>query len=220
MPDCPRPASAAENPYDRLPDDKRAPLLAAAMREFSANGYSQASLNRIIGAVGMSKSSFYHFFSNKADLFCHTFSQALEPVLNVAQTLEVQALGRETFWPVLAQVAEQLAQVVDDQPDVMAAGRMFYRAWEDPEGRAIAQELLGQLAEWLRAALRHGQALGVLRDDLPESLTLDLVLGAGMAMDRWVLANWDDLDEAERARLPATGLDLMRRILEPPATTH
>ena len=33
------------------------------------SGYEGASLNRIIRACGMSKSSFYHYFENKQELF-------------------------------------------------------------------------------------------------------------------------------------------------------
>src|SRR5699024_2488397 len=40
--------------------EKRAELIAAAAREFASRTYEEASLNRIIGSCGLSKSSFYH----------------------------------------------------------------------------------------------------------------------------------------------------------------
>lgn len=44
-------------------------LLAAAAGEFAAHGFEQASLNTVIRACGMSKSSFYHYFDSKKALF-------------------------------------------------------------------------------------------------------------------------------------------------------
>ena len=44
-------------------------LLRAAADEFAQAGYEQASLNRIIRACGMSKSSFYHYVDSKEQLF-------------------------------------------------------------------------------------------------------------------------------------------------------
>lgn len=48
---------------------RREHLLAAALHEFSAHGYAQASLNRILAAAGMSKGQLYHHFGSKEGLY-------------------------------------------------------------------------------------------------------------------------------------------------------
>ncbi|WP_286300434.1 TetR/AcrR family transcriptional regulator [Microbacterium suwonense] len=46
----------------------RRALIEATVAEFAAAGYEGASLNRIIRAAGISKSSFYHAVGSKAEL--------------------------------------------------------------------------------------------------------------------------------------------------------
>ncbi|MGH3660115.1 MAG: TetR/AcrR family transcriptional regulator, partial [Micromonosporaceae bacterium] len=52
-----------------LPPERRRNLLDTAAREFARSGFERASLNRIIRVCGMSKSSFYHYFTSKDALF-------------------------------------------------------------------------------------------------------------------------------------------------------
>ena len=92
---------------------------------------------------------------------------------------------------------------------------MFYRSREDPEGQVLTDDFLGEFSTWISGLLRLGQALGAFRDDLPESLLIDLILSMGMAMDRWMLEHWDDLDDAQRMRFSQAGFDLLRRVLAP-----
>src|SRR5699024_2529582 len=53
----------------RLDPAKRQKLVLLAAEEFAAHGLASASLNRVLAAAGMSKSSFYHLLASKQDLF-------------------------------------------------------------------------------------------------------------------------------------------------------
>jgi TetR/AcrR family transcriptional regulator len=44
-------------------------LLEAALQEFAAQGYQQASINTILQKAGMSKGQFYYHFGNKEKLY-------------------------------------------------------------------------------------------------------------------------------------------------------
>jgi AcrR family transcriptional regulator len=50
--------------------------LSASRRFIAAHGFEQASLNAIIRACGMSKSSFYHYFGSKEALFDRVVEEA------------------------------------------------------------------------------------------------------------------------------------------------
>lgn len=76
----------SEHPSHKLPNDKRIRLFQVSSGEFVSFGFKQASLNRIISEVGMSKSSFYHYFANKEDLFRQTLEYVLKPVLDLHET--------------------------------------------------------------------------------------------------------------------------------------
>ena len=55
--------------FYRLPDEKRARLLASAYREFTQHTYEKTSINRILDDAKIPKGSFYQYFDDKSDLF-------------------------------------------------------------------------------------------------------------------------------------------------------
>ncbi|HFQ15164.1 MAG TPA: TetR/AcrR family transcriptional regulator, partial [Rhodobacteraceae bacterium] len=185
----------------KLPADKRAHLFRVASNEFAAHGFARASLNRIIGEVGMSKSSFYHYFDNKSDLFRQTFSDAVAPIMKLPQTIDIDALTSETLWPTVTSAMAQGMQIAQDRPEIITAGRMFYKSREDPEGAALTGEYLGAISAWTLQLIRRGQAVGVFRDDLPDDLIIDMLMAMGMTMDRWILLQWESFDVARRMQL-------------------
>ena len=204
-----------DHPSSRLPADKRHRLFQIASGEFAANGFTQASLNRIISQMGMSKSSFYHYFSNKSDLFKQTFLYGAAPVFDLNHQLEVEAPNAEDVWPSIEKLAMQVVPIVHASPMVITAGRMFYRSREDADGKALTEELLAQFTNWTSRQLQHGQKLGVFRNDLPESLLIDLILSMGMSMDQWIITHWDELSDTDKLQLTTAGFDLLKRLLSP-----
>jgi len=55
--------------FERLSEDKRARILAAAKRAFAAAGFTGANINKIAEAAGISVGSMYKYFRTKEDLF-------------------------------------------------------------------------------------------------------------------------------------------------------
>ena len=53
----------------RLAPEKQEKLLAAAVREFTAQPYHEASINSIIREAGIPRGSFYMYFRDKGGLF-------------------------------------------------------------------------------------------------------------------------------------------------------
>ena len=54
--------------YENLPQEKKERLISAALNEFRQYPYHESSINRIIHSCGISRGSFYTYFSNKTDL--------------------------------------------------------------------------------------------------------------------------------------------------------
>ena len=63
--------------FENLEPDKQQRLIDSAAEEFAAKGYDAASLNRILELAGMSKSSLYYYFDDKADLFTTLVDRSL-----------------------------------------------------------------------------------------------------------------------------------------------
>jgi len=205
----------AEHPSEKLAIEKRARLFSVASAEFAQHGFAQASLNRIISEIGMSKSSFYHYFDSKTDLFTQTLNQSMAPFIAARDSFDIDLITAETFWPTVQMMTREMAHMANRSPEMVMVGKMFYRSRENPEEQALTTELMTLTTEWMAALIRRGQVLGLLRTDLPESFVIDMLMSLGMATDRWLLAHWEDFTDEERLALNEKAFDLFVRVLDP-----
>jgi len=93
-------------------------------------------------------------------------------------------------------------------------GRMFCRLCGDPEKAAPTGRIYQGARRWLGQLILRGQELGVVRTDLPDSLLIDSAMGLGEALDRWVVAHWDDYTPEERIDMAHQHMGLFRGLLE------
>ncbi len=203
-----------EHPSDKLSEEKRAQLFTIASGEFAAKGFAQASLNRIISEIGMSKSSFYHYFENKTDLYRQTLNQAMAPFLEARGSFDLGLLTAKNYWPTSQIMMQEMAKMTNSSPEVVMVGRMFYRSLENPEERELTRDIMAESTDWLTSLLRRGQDLGTLRDDLPSGLMIDMLMALGMSIDRWLLIHWDELSDEDRLKLNSKSFELFKRMLE------
>lgn len=190
-------------------------LLETAAAEFATAGYERASLNRIIRARGMSKSSFYHYFDAKEALFDAVVREAARELAAELAIPPPSALVGPDFWDRIAALFDRLLALAARPGLPVDLWRLFYLpdAPATP-GSALAEVQSGMTA-WLDETLAAGRASGAIRADLPPSLQADLAISVLRAMDEWTLRHLDELDESERARLASAQLGALRRLLAP-----
>jgi hypothetical protein len=61
----------------------------------------------------------------------------------------------------------------------------------------------------------RGQALGIVRTDLPADLLLALVMAVDDVHDQWLLQQWPNRDSMALEALVQRMVDVWRRLLEP-----
>lgn len=201
--------------FDNLDPDKQQRLIDSAAEEFAAKGYDGASLNRILERSGMSKSSLYYYFDDKADLFTTLVDRSLAFLFREIGGFDDSRLTQENFWDEMEAFARRFIQLANRNAWYMKMGRMFYRLRSDPAHSAPTERSFAAARRWLTDLLRKGQSLGAVRTDLPETLLVDAAMGLGEALDLWVLKNWDALPEQARLRMAADQVGLFRRLLAP-----
>ncbi|QOR70343.1 TetR/AcrR family transcriptional regulator [Ruania alkalisoli] len=170
------------NPLDRLDPERRATLVRAAADEFASAGLEGASLNRIIRACGMSKSSFYHLFESKQDLVDLVIGDLTE---QVRAGLDVPAPDSfaENFWEGVEGFLARLERDLVAHPDALLLGRLFYAA--PPQGAQAG--VVAEISGWVARVLQVGREAGAVRADLPPELQLHLVMAVLRAMDEWAV---------------------------------
>lgn len=72
-------------PGDRTDEQqRRATIQSAAIREFSARGFTGTSMANIADAAGMSRPALYQYFENKAAIFAAAFAALMEDAVDRA----------------------------------------------------------------------------------------------------------------------------------------
>jgi AcrR family transcriptional regulator len=201
----------------KLDDDARRRILETAAEEFAAKGFDGTSLNQLIARLGISKGSFYYYFDDKADLFITVIDHTWRTMMP-EHGVDLAALDRDDYWSAIEAVMREAHSRVHDNPWLVGMGRLFYNPPDVPDIRAKLGEILEQARAWQAELIRRGQAIGVVRDDLPVDLLLALLVGADEAADRWFVSHWNELDDAEIDRLFTEIFAVFRRMLEPPPT--
>lgn len=206
------------HPSDRLPPKRRERLFRLAGEEFASRGFEHASLNRIIAAAAMSKSSFYHYFENKADLFRRTVEHVLAPFMDGFEQMDFSTLQADTFWPTVRAMVRESTAVFDRSPEMILVSNMVVRAMENPQESEMTRGLVETETRWLGELIRRGQALGLVREDMPEDLLIAVLIGASTAFDRWFVAQWETLSAARRLELAESLVDVYVQLLSPPGS--
>lgn len=209
--------------FSKLDAAAQAQLLDAALNEFAARGFAQASIASICEAGGISRGRLYYYFADKEDLFVAVLERSFSHAFEDYETFDYEALSAETYWPVLRQRALENARNCVTRPEEVQLWRTFQESFRGGPQQSERVELL--LRRWkapIRRVLDRGRTLGVIREDLDPELLSKLVDAVDVVLDSWGLAQFDtdaDLQTPEmRARVAShveTILDLHQRIMAP-----
>jgi AcrR family transcriptional regulator len=181
--------------FTKLPPQQQQQILRAALDEFAAHGFHDASLNRIIEAAGISKGSMYYYFDGKPDLYAYVARMELGTlIMDVGPPPDLGATDADGFWSVLEDYYLRLMLALAKSPQLAALLRGWAAAAKNTEFQAAQGELEQESVPFVEQALAAGQRVGAVRDDVPGSLLIAVVMGMGEAMDFWLLAAQPDAD--------------------------
>lgn len=194
---------------------RRQMLLEVAAREFAAAGYERASLNKIISACRISKSSFYHYFDSKVALFDTVVNEAAEAMGRELRAPDPQQLAVSDFWDRIAQLFCHLVTLAARREWYVDFGKLFYLPDAPVEQSRALRQAVARMSAWLEEALAAGRASGAVRVDLPKSLQVDLTLAVLRSMDSWSLRHMHEIDADRSQALMEAQFDTLRRLLAP-----
>lgn len=210
--------NAMSRRLDKLDAERQKRLFESAAEEFAAHGFDGASLNRILEKSGMSKSSLYYYFDDKADLFTTMIERSLTVLFKEIGGFDPTALDAKTFWDAFEELYRRAIAVVDRNAWLVQFGGMFYRLRSDPRQGSATGRLFRAVREWVTLIIARGQALGVVRTDLPQSLLIDSTMSLLESLDRWVVAHWSQLESAEKDAMAQKHIALFRSLISAEST--
>lgn len=157
---------APANPFNR-DIDHGAALFAAAIDEFSIQGYEAASLNAILTTAGMSKGQFYYHFNGKEGLYFALIDALIaRKAAFLARVMRPEDMAGDIFTILQAQISYGL-QFARQYPDFNRFSEGFIRE----RGSAIYKKAMTrynfEADEELNALIEAAHRRGEFRDDLP-----------------------------------------------------
>ncbi|GEL19225.1 hypothetical protein PA7_30620 [Pseudonocardia asaccharolytica DSM 44247 = NBRC 16224] len=188
-------------------------LLEAAAAEFAAHGYEQASLNRIIRACRMSKSSFYYYVESKEKLFDIVVDEIAGALARALDVPSPEEFAAGDFWDHVEQLLDRLVTLSEREPAFTDVGRMFHLPGAPVGKDSALTRSVAAAQDWLERTLAAARSAGAVRADLPLSLQLQVAAAIIRAFDEWTLRNRDQLSPDELGQLVHAQLDALKRLL-------
>jgi len=200
--------------FDKLDPDKQRRIFDAALTEFAAHGFEQASYNRIIETAGISKGAMYYYFEDKADLFITLLEFVAADKFAFLAELELNPDDPDPFWDAVRRASRGMVDLAIAQPELYRLGRLFTDLNPAVLGRR-GEELMAAAGAMTADLLARGQAVGAVRTDLDITLLGSLAVAVDMTLDRWWAASHTELDHDSIEPFLELWIALMRRLLEP-----
>ncbi len=199
--------------FEKLSEEKQDRILDAAAREFAVNGYEKASLNLILERAGISKGAAYYYFEDKADLIATVIHKYWIQSLSTMSEI-VSHVTAEDFWQKITDLYMHPFVDLEEHPWMLGFARAVWTLPHETLESGPVKAVFGEAMDWLRDLVHSGRELGVIRDDLPEELVMELMMALDSVHDTWLGARWQEMTREEREGFTLSFTRLMRRLLE------
>jgi TetR/AcrR family transcriptional regulator, fatty acid metabolism regulator protein len=185
-------------------DDKRARILAAAVKVFARKGYFAARVSEIAKKAGVADGTIYLYFRSKEDILVSLFDEVMAGHLEQARTDLAAAPGPAAR---LLALAQHHLRTLGENRELAVVFQVELRQSTKFMERFTASWLQDYFA-LLTGVIEEGQRSGIFRADLPRKVVAKALFGALDEMvTSWILSGKD----YDLALLAAPVVDLFLR---------
>lgn len=167
--------------FSNLAAKKQNAIIAAAVEEFSRQGYQKASINSMVKAASISKGSIYQYFNNKEALFYFVFDKFTYLVKKTVK--EVQSEKKAGFFEKIRQVLLAGVKFIDQYPDYFQIYLKVLFEPDIPERSRLLSQVRLFSREYFGPLCEIGQRKKEIRQDVPLDVVI-FILDA--TMDRFL----------------------------------
>lgn len=175
---------SASSTFQNLPEDKRQRILDESLSEFAAKGYARASLNSLVGRLGIAKGSIFQYFSDKPGLFRTVFDFAVGRVKDHLRTVRGSTQGQDVFTRIHESLLAGL-DLIEKNPRLFQLYLRIVFEGDVPFRSQLLQSIRLFSRDYLMDLLVEGKQAGELRPEL------DLEVAAFMVdavLERYLIA--------------------------------
>ena len=172
------------------PLDQSQALYEAALTEFAAHSFQDASLNDILKAADMNKGSFYYRFSDKMELYLSLLYRVGMEKLKLFEETGVSRTSGGFFDEFRNMAILGLRMAQKDVRFLVFSRRILQ---EDPSVREQITKCFGNLSGTLLTDMvERAKAAGEFRPDLPTETVVFVIETLLNHLDSMIPPDWDD----------------------------
>lgn len=149
--------------FDRIDEEKRERILAAAIEEFAAHGYTGANVNRIAQSAEISVGALYKYFSTKEELFLYIVEIAAQRIAEHVNSIINEDIRLLSKIEKLLRIAYEYAEA---DPVLIKLYNVFMSENDAERAGALAQKLESITARAYAELLADAQSRGEIRGDI------------------------------------------------------
>lgn len=161
--------------FDNLSVQKKRRIFDAAVAEFAAHRFSEASINKIVKAAGISRGSFYQYFEGKEDVYLYTLNEIGKEKMEVL--LKVGAPDQKAdFFQIYEHMFRMAFVWAREKPEYSKIGALMRLDDSD-----FVQKLKGLADDGfakLTSLIEMDKARGLIKPDVDSKLVIDLLYNA------------------------------------------
>ncbi|MFV0400177.1 MAG: TetR/AcrR family transcriptional regulator [Oscillospiraceae bacterium] len=193
--------------FFNLPEDKRRHILDAAVDEFAERGYKLAGVSRIVSRAGIAKGSFYQYFEDLDDLYCHLLDVAIAQPKTRVMEQEQDKLAELSLTEFLRVAFHRQLEEFSERPKVMKIALDFLSMQGEPIYRKVMgryrSDMDGYFLPYIRYEVEEGeldpavnqQLLNFMLTSIGQYLTFLLASGEATAVSHDLVEKLvDDLE--------------------------
>ena len=203
--------------FHKLEPAKQKELLDAAAAELAEKGYDGASIAGIVERAGASKSAVYYYFEDKEDLFNTVLVNSIEVAISTVGEVDPEEMEAD-FWGALRSKKRRILEHFAGRPVDQAIWRLAMGAERagHPHPACVGSMHEEMRRRW-KEFLASGRKLGAVRQDLPEDLAVDLLLGVDGVVQQHFILKIHNYDSDALDQQVERSVDLLSRLLSPPS---
>jgi AcrR family transcriptional regulator len=148
--------------FFNLSEEKRALICQAAIGEFAAHSFGQASVNRIVARSGIAKGSFYQYFENKNDLFLYLVQLIADEKLNYLAPV-LRNPDQHGFFTLLRESSRSGIQFAIEHPQYAEISRRLLASKGTPIYREVTEQTTPSGLEFFQTLLENAVVKGEVR---------------------------------------------------------
>lgn len=163
-----------KNTFQNLNEDKKRRIFDAAVQEFSARRFSEASINQIIKNADIPKGSFYQYFSDKEDIYLYMLEEISKIRQEVLQREDGIDPNMNIFEIVMQRTKESLA-LGRIKPEYTKIGMLM-----EIDNSEFITKIRAASTEKYMKILERDKRRGFIKPEIDSELVINMILTFGL----------------------------------------